>query len=458
MNRWTGRASVVLGLAALAAAGWWLRSGSGAAPPADSRPPYVLPVSLAEVVREDLQPSTRLTGSVRAPSRARLAFRVEGLLLELAVREAETFEAGQLLARLSSAGEELELAGVRSQETLAQRSLEKLEAGARQEEKDRLQARLEAAEAQERLAGIEVERLEKLPSDRFVSQVELDRLRAAHEAAAAAARASERELAQSLAGTREEDLAIARAELEVVRARLAQAQENLEKTKLHALSAGVVQRRMAAPGDWLDKGQGVLEIVDLGELEIDVEIPGRVAPLLGESAPVRVLVDELPDFALDTRLTARVPAADERSRNFRGIVRLDGSAAGVELLRPGMFVRLEVSLASHEGVLVVPSDAVRETDRGPILVRASRVSGGEANGSASAGDAQAMIAEWVPVRVLGARDGRTAVEALSVELAAGDPVVVLGVDLAFPGAPLFVRQTSAGTEGPAAAVQQAGSH
>ena len=432
MNRWTGRVSVLIGLAALAGAAWWLRSGRSGPPPADERPPYVLPVTLAEIVREDLQPTTRLTGSVRAPSRASLAFRVEGLLTSLEVREAENFQAGQRLASIAAVGEELELAAARAGETLALRSLEKLQAGVRQEEKDRLQARLEAARAQERLARMEVERAEKLPSDRFMSQAELDRLRTAHTAATASARAAEREWDQAEAGTREEDLAIARAQLEVARARVALAQENLAKTTLTAREDGVVLRRMASPGDWLDRGQGVLEVVNLGELEIDVEIPGRVAPLLADQARVRVTVDERPELVLEARLTARIPAADERSRNFRGIIRLHGESAGIEHLQPGMFVRVEVDLATHEGALVVPSDAVRETDNGPILVRAlPQMEEGEAP----------FVAEWVPVRLLGVSAEHTAVQALQHELTPGDRVVVVGVDLAFPAAPLLPRMS-----------------
>ena len=50
-----------------------------------------------------------------------------------------------------------------------------------------------------------------------------------------------------------------------------------------------------------------------------------------------------------------------------------------------------------------------------------------------------LTAEWIPVRVLGAQDGRTAVQAIADPLEPGQRVVVVGLDLAFPGTTLMAR-------------------
>ena len=140
-------------------------------------------------------------------------------------------------------------------------------------------------------------------------------------------------------------------------------------------------------------------------------------------------------IALDAALDVQIPAADEGSRNFRGLVRLAGEDA--RPLRPGTFVRAELQLAPLPETLVVPPDAVRVTDAGPIVVRAVAPPDGGPGGG------PALVAEWVPVRLLGSDPEGSAVESLGPALAAGDRVVVTGVDLAAPQTPLMARDPGA---------------
>ena len=63
-----------------------------------------------------------------------------------------------------------------------------------------------------------------------------------------------------------------------------------------------------------------------------------------------------------------------------------------------------------------------------------------------------LVAEWVPVRLLGVDPAGAAIEPLAGRLAAGDRVVVTGVDLAFPGvtlAPRGVEPAAAAAPAPA---------
>jgi hypothetical protein len=54
---------------------------------------------------------------------------------------------------------------------------------------------------------------------------------------------------------------------------------------------------------------------------------------------------------------------------------------------------------------------------------------------------------FVPVKVLGSHGGKTAVEPLGAPLAVGQKIVVVGVEMAFPDAPLLPRAPQAAPAG-----------
>jgi multidrug efflux pump subunit AcrA (membrane-fusion protein) len=178
-------------------------------------------------------------------------------------------------------------------------------------------------------------------------------------------------------------------------------------------------------------------VVDLSRRKIELEVPSRVVPGLGEHPPAVVTLDDRPNLRLATRIDSLVSAADEASGNFRGVVRIGPEQDPERDLKPGLFVRTEVELEPLRDALVVPSDAVRVMTEGRIVVRA--VPGEQP---------QSLVAQWVPVRVLGSEGGWTAVQPLGEELGEGDSIVVTGVDLAFPGAPLLPRPPATGSAAP----------
>lgn len=98
-------ALTLLALAALAAAGWWLRSFF-------ERPPEV---EVDRVLREDVARILALTGRVRPQLRNRIAPAVRARLLEVTLEEGDTVRAGQIIARLDARPVAASLSQVRAQ-------------------------------------------------------------------------------------------------------------------------------------------------------------------------------------------------------------------------------------------------------------------------------------------------------------------------------------------------------
>ena len=458
MRRFASLALLVLGTFAVLGVTWWLLTSEPESGPGQGRPPYVLPVTLATVARGDVEPQVQLTGSVTSSQRARLGFEVAGRISELLVREGDTVARGDRLAVLDDSDQRASLLRAEAMAALAERELERALAGSRSEEIRRLAADLEVRKAEADLARKEVERGRELAATNVISQSQLDTLISQSSTAQARVASAQEQLAQAEAGTRKEELEIARAQLDLRRAEVEIARNELAKTVLVAPSDGSIVRRLAALGDSIGAGSPVIEMVDLSAREIELEIPSRYGGQVGADAPVAITLDEFPDFRLRTQVDALVAAADVQSRNFRGIVRLDRGDDPELVLKPGVFVRARMGLVPLRERLTLPADALRIVPSGTIVVRAvpapadaAPAAGPPGGGPPGGGPpAPALAAEWVHVRLLGSAAGTSAVEVLEGELAAGDQVVVTGVDLAFPGVPLLPRPPT-GEAAPAAA-------
>lgn len=439
MSRTFSTLLLVGGLVALALAVRWVAAGPDSGGPPPGRPPYVLPVTLGQVERATLAPRATLTGSVQSLERAQLGFRLPGRVAALEALAGDRVEAGALVARLEDDDQRVALDRARATLALAERELALAEAGERKEERLRLAAELDQRRAEADLAASEVKRNSELLGTNVIAQSTYDVLVAQEKAARARVAAAEQDLARAESGARPEELAISRAQVDLRRSEVSIAENELAKTELRAPFDAHVIAKLASLGESVAAGAPIYELIDMGRREVTLEVPSTVAARLRAGGSAVLRLDEAPSFRLELPLSAIVAAADESSRNFRAIARIGLGEDPNGLLKPGLFVRAEVDLAPIEGALVVPEDALRVVEAGTIVVRAVA---GQGEG------APALTAEWVPVRVLGTEAGRAAVEPLEGELAAGDRVVLTGVDLAFPGVPLAVPSEAARESAP----------
>lgn len=436
MKRLLSLTLFVLGLAALFGAVIWLRQREDAVESGPPRGPAMLPVTLEAVVRRDVEPRVLLTGVVRSERRASLGFEVRGRLVEFDVREADTLEAGALIARVDDGDAKVAEARAEATEALAQAELDALLAGSREEELRRLAAEVRVRESAVSLAETEKARADTLIAGNLITQSQWDTRANALISARETLAAAREQLAESEAGTRLEDIDVARARLALRKAELEETRRALEKTSIVAPFPLHVVTTYAALGDAVDPGEPILDAIDLSRREVVLEIPAAHAARSKNSTAVTLHIDERPEFELTTSIDARVIAADPQSGNRRAIARLDVDEDPGGVLEPGQFVRATLHLDPRRDALTVPIDAIRETAQGPVVVRAVQGEGG------------AWVAEWISIRVMASDSTGVAIESVGeAALAEGDSVVVSGVDLAFDGGVLFPRVDAGGGAG-----------
>ena len=184
------------------------------------------------------------------------------------------------------------------------------------------EAQLRALEARVEWAQTNLARIESLRIENTLSQAELDQ--------------AELELKQNQANA------------DAVRATIA-------KKTIRAPFAGRLGIRQVNPGQFLDAGKPIISLHSLSTLYADTSLPQQVLSRLKPGLNVRVSTDTYPGKFFDGILTAINPDLDPVTRT----VRVQATVQNPEqLLRPGMFVRIEVVFPEQQTVLVIPATSI----------------------------------------------------------------------------------------------------
>ncbi|MEZ4234935.1 MAG: efflux RND transporter periplasmic adaptor subunit [Myxococcota bacterium] len=338
---------------------WWIAACSAPAETGPKGPPPAV-VAVAPVRAGTLADTWSYLGDVRALERAELAAGASGAVTSVAVREGDAIAVDQVLL-------EVDLALAAAEWNAA---------------------RADAARIEEQLAqaGRTRDRLKRVESG-VLAESELE-----------AAESNVKALAASVDS--------AHAAVRVAGAKL-------ERHRVRAPFAGVVARRYVDPGDWVDPGKVVLDVVSTGTVEVQVEAPLQLAGRIraGDEAELRGI------DTVSASVVGVVPALDPVSRT--AAIRLSPAEVPGWLV-PGTPVQVAFRV-QHDGGLVVPRDAVVKAAN---EARVFAVSDG--------------VARSVAVTELASSAEEVLVQAES--LAAGDEVVVRGNERLRPDQPVQVAE------------------
>jgi HlyD family secretion protein len=206
-----------------------------------------------------------LSGNIEAHESV-LSFKVQGRIVDLPVEEGQWVEAGTVLARLDDADFRQQVALDEATLRVREASLQLALAGTRPREIEASQQTLHEAEADLEQRKLDYGRAETLYKRDVISAEQRDLAATAlKRSEAATARAQERyELAKE--GTRPEEIAIARRNVDLARAALGLSHIRLGYTVLRAPKAGVVLVRNTELGEVMSPGTPVVTLGDLDDV------------------------------------------------------------------------------------------------------------------------------------------------------------------------------------------------
>ena len=206
-----------------------------------------------------------LSGNIEAHE-SLVGFKVPGRIVELPVEEGQQVAQGELLARLDDADLKQRIRIDEATVGVRESDLALTLAGTRHQEVKAAQQTMLDAEADLAQKKIDNEREQKLFARDEVSAQERDLAATALKRTEAIFKAAQQRYNEAVEGSRKEDIAIARANLNEAGASLGLSQVNLSYSILRAPSAGVVTVRQAELGEVVAPGSPVVTIADLDHI------------------------------------------------------------------------------------------------------------------------------------------------------------------------------------------------
>jgi HlyD family secretion protein len=316
----------------------------------------------------------------------KLASRVVGRLKEVAVNDGDALRKGQVVAVLENDDLQAQVEQARANVQRAQALLEKLQNGARPEERAASRAALEEAQAAADNARQNLERSQKLFQEGgIISKSVLEQAERDGRIAQARLESAGQNYKLIMAPPRAEDVAAARAELNLARAQLAQAQDNFNNTFVRSPVDGVVVKRYMNPGESISYEslyQPIVSVSDTTHLMVRTEVDETdISKIkLGQRASIRCDAFRGQTFyGHVVRISGGLGPKKIQTDNPTEKIDTDVLESFVEVdpgspLRVGLRVDVYVELERRENVLIIPLRAV-EYQQGIATVHVKLPSG-----------------------------------------------------------------------------------
>ncbi|MCG8369140.1 MAG: efflux RND transporter periplasmic adaptor subunit [Proteobacteria bacterium] len=282
------------------------------------------PVTVAEAKTAPIVELVHVNGTVTSPQSAVLSPSVAGLIETMDVDAGDRVDAGDVIVALDRELEQLALQRAQAEAAQAAATL---------------------GDARRRLGEAE-----KIGPTRAIAESAIKSLRA--------------EVARAEAGVRAADAAVA------------QQRAVVRRHTVRAPFAGVVSRRIAEVGEWVNPGDGLVELVATDRLRFDFRVPQSHYAQLDRATPVDVRVDAVAGTAIPGRVQAIVPVKDPGARTF--LLRVVADAADTAAVTPGMSAQGTLRIDAQRSGVVVPRDALLRYQDGRTTVWIVDDTGGEA--------------------------------------------------------------------------------
>lgn len=302
-------------------------------------------VATAEVAQASLSPSVMVTGQVHSRFQSDITPGVGGRI-DWIIEAGTQVTQGQILAKLDS----LPLT-LRKREMLAQIKRGRISA-----------SRLEK----------EYKRLSALAKTQVASQTQLDQTQADYE--------------------------LAKADIELWQAQLAQLEDQIARTQVKAPFDGVVTQRMQREGQDVDRSDALLRLINLDELEVRVFAPLAYSRYVKPGQTLTMFSGQGQE---PMKVSAVIPVSDVRSQTFELRLQPDPNHP----LQVGQLVSVAVPSDIARNQFVVPRDAIVLNRNGHYLFVVDegkairkRVKLGQGQGTLIAVDADIHLSEQVVVR------------------------------------------------------------
>jgi HlyD family secretion protein len=305
-----------------------------------------------------------LSGNIEAHE-SLVSFKVQGRVIALPIEEGQQVEQGALLARLEDADFRQKVRIDEAAVAVRQSSLALTLAGTREQEVKASQQAAIDAQADLAEKKLDNNRAQQLFAKDEISAQDRDLAATALKRADAAFKAAEQRYNEAVEGSRKEDVAIARANLNEANADLGLSRIDESYTTLRAPSAGVITVREAELGEVVEPGSPVVTLADLDHLWLRAYVAetdlgrihwGQDAIITADTYPGKQYHGRISFISPDAEFTPKSVQTSEERVTLVYRIKIDIDNPNHEL-KPGMpaDAHLELAAAGTNGSSAAPA-------------------------------------------------------------------------------------------------------
>lgn len=336
-------------------------------------------IATEKVQKRSVTEIVSVSGKIQPEIEVKISADVSGEIIEMAVREGDSVQKGQLLLRINPELYETTISQLSANLDNARANLAGSEA-----QRARVAAGLVQAEAN-------YKRQKQLYEQKVISEQEWDQVRVQYEMARADVAANEK------------NILAARYTVASMAARLEEGRRNLGRTSIYAPANGIVTQMNSEKGERVVgtaqmAGTEIMRISNLNVMEVEVNVNendivriknGDSADIKVDAYPDRVFRGVVTEIANSAKFNAQQLLTDQVT-NFVVKVRIlpssyaDLGTGRKQPFRPGMTATVDIRTETHASVLCVPIAAV--TTRNPAKTE---------NGNKENGPSENSKGTWV---------------------------------------------------------------
>ena len=261
----------------------------------------------------------RLVGIVKADNQVEIYPELTSPIAQVHAQNGDFVKKGQVLVSLEARQFEEQLNQARASLRIAE-------------------ADANSAEARLRELTLAFERTESLAEKELVSELELETQRAQLDVATASFERAKGQVEQAMATVEER-------------------QANLERTKVRAPISGRVGQRSAEVGMRANPNTQLYTIGNLEKVRVEIALTENMLSYIEEGQTTRISSESFQDTAIVTKLSRISPFLEEVSFSTTGEVDISNDGG---LLKPGMFVNVDVYYGESQQATIVPNSALYE--------------------------------------------------------------------------------------------------
>ena len=317
-------------------------------------------VEVTAVTQGDIWKELRFTGSVEANTEIKVYPKISATIREMRVSLGDTVKKDGLIAVLESDDLQAQVAQAQAALEVMQAKWAQMNVGARSEEIAQAEDLVAKAKANLKNAEHNYQRMKALFEGGTVAKRQFESAELEYTVARADLNSAQERLDMLLEGATKEDRQALQAQVNQARAALELARIRLSYTRITSPIDGTISERTLDAGDLAVPTKNLVTIVQMDTVKVIVYVPENQIRFVAPGLKAQLTVAAYPGQVFYGTIDTVSPTLNPTTRMFSVEIKVTNED---RLLRPGMFAEVSLAVDPHPNALLVPKEAVLQTEQ-----------------------------------------------------------------------------------------------